>query len=144
MNQNAAKRSSLFLLELIVAILFFALASAVCVQVYVSARVKSREASALTHAVLVCQNGAEVLYYNMDGENVLDRLTEKHPEYSRAENSALAYFNKEWKPCVKADAAYLLTLTATGTDAFFEGAAQITDIEANTPLYSLPVARQLP
>ena len=37
MERTPAKRSSLFLLELMIAILFFCLASAVCVQIFVKA-----------------------------------------------------------------------------------------------------------
>ena len=42
MERTPAKRSSLFLLELMIAILFFCLASAVCVQIFVKAHTISR------------------------------------------------------------------------------------------------------
>ena len=40
MERTPAKRSSLFLLELMIAILFFCLASAVCVQIFVEAQTR--------------------------------------------------------------------------------------------------------
>lgn len=43
MKRTPAKRSSLFLLELIIAILFFSLTSAVCVQIFVRAHLISRQ-----------------------------------------------------------------------------------------------------
>ena len=43
MKGTPAKRSSLFLLELIIAILFFSLTSAVCVQIFVRAHLISRQ-----------------------------------------------------------------------------------------------------
>ena len=47
MERTPAKRSSLFLLELMIAILFFCLASAVCVQIFVKAHTISRETEEL-------------------------------------------------------------------------------------------------
>ncbi len=43
-HRNRAQSSSLFLLELILAILFFSLASAVCVQFFVKSHLLSRDA----------------------------------------------------------------------------------------------------
>ena len=50
-HRNRAKSSSLFLLELVLAILFFSLASAVCVQFFVKSHILSRDAQRLNHAV---------------------------------------------------------------------------------------------
>ena len=47
MKGTPAKRSSLFLLELIIAILFFSLTSAVCVQIFVRAHLISRQTQEL-------------------------------------------------------------------------------------------------
>ena len=49
-RKNRAQSSTLFLLELILAILFFSLASAVCVQFFVKSRLLSRGAQNLNHA----------------------------------------------------------------------------------------------
>ena len=51
MERTPAKRSSLFLLELMIAILFFCLASAVCVQIFVKAHTISRETQELNTAL---------------------------------------------------------------------------------------------
>ena len=51
MERTPAKRSSLFLLELMIAILFFCLASAVCVQIFVKAHTTSRETQELNTAL---------------------------------------------------------------------------------------------
>ena len=51
--------SSLFLIELIIAIGFFAVASAVCLQLFVRARLVSIQSADLSRATLAAQSAAE-------------------------------------------------------------------------------------
>lgn len=51
--------SSLFLMELILAILFFSVASAVCVQLFARAHTASEQSAALNRAVLAAESAAE-------------------------------------------------------------------------------------
>lgn len=60
-EKKSTRRSSVFLLELMIAILFFSVASAVCTQVFVKAQDLSREARTLSQAVTACSNAAEIL-----------------------------------------------------------------------------------
>lgn len=54
-------RSTLVLMEMLVMLLVFALASAVCLQIFVAADRVSRRTQQQDHAVLLAQNGAELL-----------------------------------------------------------------------------------
>ena len=54
-------KSGLFLMEIMFAILFFSLAGAVCLQLFVKAHSLSRDAKTLDAAVTVCQSAAAVL-----------------------------------------------------------------------------------
>ena len=54
------RTSSLFLLELIFSILFFSVASAICIQIFVRAHTLSRDARALHTAVSACSDAAEI------------------------------------------------------------------------------------
>lgn len=60
MKGTPAKRSSLFLLELIIAILFFSLTSAVCVQIFVRAHLISRQTQELNTALEKVSGFSEV------------------------------------------------------------------------------------
>ena len=60
-RRTKVRRSSIFLLELIIAILFFSLSGAVCTQVFVEARRLSREAEQLSEAACICSNCAELV-----------------------------------------------------------------------------------
>lgn len=61
MNNNARK-TGLFLMELIIAILFFSLAAAICIQLFVKSHMISERSIALNHSILLAQNTAEIFY----------------------------------------------------------------------------------
>lgn len=65
MNRQTSK-TGLFLMELMMAILFFCLASAVCVQMFVKGHLLSNESVDLNHAVVRCESLAEA-FYSCDG-----------------------------------------------------------------------------
>ena len=78
-------RSSLFLMELIIAILFFSLTGAVCIQLFVKAHLISRSTIELNHAIVQAQNLAEI-WLSADA----------------AEQPAPLYFDDDWNPCTQA------------------------------------------
>lgn len=55
-------KSALFLMELIIVILFFALTSAVCMQVFVKAHQLAGDTQDLNRAILFANNASEVFY----------------------------------------------------------------------------------
>ena len=61
MQKTRKHGSSLFLLEVMIAILFFSVSSAVCTQILVKAHMISHEAQELTQAVNACCNAAEMV-----------------------------------------------------------------------------------
>ncbi len=73
MRKRTSSRSGLFLLELIISILFFSLASAVCIRLFVEAHVMDRNNRNLTQAVKLCENLAEI-YTSVSGD--VQALTE--------------------------------------------------------------------
>ena len=62
MNTNSSSRSGLFLMELIISILFFSLAGAVCVRLFVGSHMISKNSVELNHSLEWCQNIAEAFY----------------------------------------------------------------------------------
>ncbi len=71
---NKSSRSSLFLMELIMSILFFSLAAAVCVQLFVQSHTLSKSSVELNHAVVECESLAELIY-GTNGDPSLDGLS---------------------------------------------------------------------
>lgn len=67
--------SGLFLLELILAILFFSIASAVCVQLFVKSHLLSSQAEILSVAVNECSDAAQIILSSDTQSEVLERLS---------------------------------------------------------------------
>ena len=59
-STRSSSKSGLFLIELIIAIVFFALSSASCIQLFVKAHTLSAKSSDLNTAVIQAQNAAEL------------------------------------------------------------------------------------
>ncbi len=119
MHQQS-KRSSLFLLELILAIGFFCIASAVCVQIFVKSYTIEQESSALNHAVHLATSAAE---------------TFRHSDIDSYET----YYDKDWNVCDKEDVYYTFKLSIERDNSL--EIAQITIEAKNSTLYELEVLK---
>ena len=76
MKRTPAKRSSLFLLELIIAILFFSLTSAVCVQFFARAHQISRQTQELNAALEKVSGCTEIFLSGGDFTDIFgDRVS---------------------------------------------------------------------
>ena len=62
MSNRNTSRTGLFLMELILAILFFSLSGSVCVQLFIQAHTLSNNSVVLNHSILQAQNIAETFY----------------------------------------------------------------------------------
>lgn len=75
MKHRYASKSALFLMELLIAILVFAFTSAICMRIFVFAKLTTDVAGELNSAVTIIQNAAECYKaYNGDKEKMLDTL----------------------------------------------------------------------
>lgn len=62
MKSRTSSRTGLFLMELILAILLFALASVLCIQMFVKSHTLSKSSVELNHSILWAQNVSEIFY----------------------------------------------------------------------------------
>lgn len=62
MNTRNSSKSGLFLMELLMGILFFSVACAVCVKLFVTSSQLSRQSVSLNHAVSLAESIAESFY----------------------------------------------------------------------------------
>lgn len=129
-------KSSLFLMELIIAILFFALASAVCIQLFAKAHLLGQTTMEENHSLLMTQNMSEIFlglipqHYGDSTENfkeqMLSLLSEDetlHPigishlpdssllsalpeGRSTADFCIILSFNKDWEVCSYSAASF--------------------------------------
>ncbi len=139
MNRFKNSNSSLFLIELIIAILFFSIGSAVCVQAFVRAHLLSRSAQDLSFASAQVSSAASVVKYT---DGTLESVSEYFPEITQssdADGSELVLcYDSSRAPCPEADAAYIMTIRTdtSGTVAISRIAMQTSDGE---PLYELEI-----
>lgn len=149
---NRAKSSNLFLLELILAILFFSLASAVCVQFFVKSHILSRDAQRLNHAVNACSGIAEIVNTSDGTEDAVDVITGIYPGSSvtaSEENgdtpsvSVRIFYDDDFIPCAQTDGSYVLQVVLWEQGEMLTAGMTIGEESNEEPIYELTVKHYL-
>lgn len=142
---NRARSSGLFLLELIVAILFFALASAICVQIFVKAHFLSRDAAMLQTAVHQCAGIAELITVSQDSDVMVQTLLSLYPDTQhQPDGSIQIYFDSEMCPSTAEKGAYLLTLQPNEQEHMLTVDLQMNRLSDNSSLYTQQILHHIP
>ncbi len=106
MKRNAAhSRSSIFLMEIILAICFFSLVSAVCLQVFVRAKQYSQATTNLNMAVADVQTAAEIVRSSRSVDETLKVMEEQYPDGQETEDGFILSFDRDWNICQPGDKA---------------------------------------
>lgn len=111
-------KSSLFLMEMILAIMFFALASAICIQVFVKAQTMNDENLQKAHAAMAASNIAETY------------RSQRLSEYYQVDNDGYVYFDKQWN-LVSSASTYKVLLVEK------ENTLSITILYQDKEIYSI-------
>lgn len=133
MNHLRSSRSSLFLMELIIVILFFSIGSAVCIQGFVKAHLLSQSAQDLSFASSAVSSAASVIRYT-DGS--LQQLDDYFPNAEETEDGFSIYYNAEHALCEKKEASYILYIQTSQTAEEGRSHIWMTD-KGDTVLYEL-------
>ena len=120
--QRHNNTSSLFLLELILAVLFFSVASALCIQIFTKAHLMSQDARDLNFAV----NEVSSMAAQMSDGTLQD---------------AAAYYNSSYASCEKADAVYVLTVHYEPEDTLLKAHISMDTVADNRNIYTLDVTK---
>lgn len=139
-SHNPAKRSSLFLMELMIAILFFSLASAVCVQLFVKAHLLSRETADLNQAVNQAQSTAEVLRGTDCSSSSISQYL---PQAELDSQGFTLYYDSGWNSCKKEMAQYELRTELSFRPQMLYSHITVTKADEKEPIYQLDVNRHL-
>ena len=137
-------RSGIFLMEIIIAILFFSIVSAICLNIFVHTHNLSKSTAELNFAVREAANVAEIVKSADTFEDASQRL-EAAGGYTRANNKDsnvlnglgyadlnaqniyISFWDDEYQMCTQADAAYCILVAASNdsgnltSDAVFAG-----------------------
>lgn len=120
--QRHNNTSSLFLLELILAVLFFSVASALCIQIFTKAHLMSQDARDLNFAVNEVSSMAE----QMSDDSLQD---------------AAAYYDSSYASCEKADAVYVLTVHYEPEHTLLKAHISMDTVTDNRNIYTLDVTK---
>ena len=132
MKRTSNSRSSLFLIELIIAILFFSLVSAVCLKAFTRSHILTQNARDLNASLMQVESTAELL---RTGEQA----------------DAQTFYSSSWKTCEEKKAAYTITVkedpdSGTDSDAAALTTYRITakNLDTDKKIYSLKVICRTP
>ncbi len=94
MGSHNRSKLSLFLMELIVAILFFSLSAAVCVRLFTNAHLMAERTENLSNAVIWSQNLSESFTAK---EGNLAKIADLYPDSYFSEDTLILFFNDNWE-----------------------------------------------
>lgn len=137
MNKQHSRRSSLFLLELIAAIFFFCLASAVCVRFFVKSHTLSQETKNLDMAVNQTSTFAEIF---RSGDDLFPLLEEQCPDgiLSADKDTFTLYYDEDWTPCPKEKSAvFSLTIEQNTEEYICTVNFTMTQLKDKKEIYTL-------
>ena len=111
MKQQNHKRSGIFLLEIMIAILFFALTGAVCLRTFVKAHTLSTQATE-TEDVAGLLNTIDAAELK-DEKTFSETLESEFPACEMDGRNAVIYYDTDWKACLPEKAFYQIQLQTT-------------------------------
>lgn len=143
MKEHFASKSSLFLMELILAILFFSLASAVCCQLFVRAHTLEQEALRTDSMKNQMENAAQLLT-GFHGD--MDAVLEQFPYGWLQNGTAILPFDASFHPCEASQAVYYmkLILRKEASIPYADIAVTKTSEKNTAALYELSVCLYTP
>lgn len=137
MKMQENRSSKLFLMELIIAIFFFSIISAVSVQLFSEAYTRSVRSKELVQSVNLASNVAE--YYRVwDWQEA--SWQEVFPEGVWQGNDWQIAYDEAWKP-TEEEARYLLCMELVEQDGMKEAQIVVSEEETGRIIYELTVKR---
>lgn len=134
-------KSSLFLMELVIAIMFFSVCAALCMQLFVKAHTLGIKTKELNHAVAISQGFAEVMR-GTDGS--LEAMLEYYPT-AVSDNDTFfeVYYDKDFSPCEYTDAVYVGDVTLQPNGAIQNIDIRVVRISDYEEIYTLNATKYM-
>lgn len=143
--RSRASSSNLFLIELIIAILFFSVASAVCVQIFVKSHQLSNDSTALSAAVDECSAAAEIITTSDSIGDAKAGISKVWENSVRENGHFLIYFNDDLAHCrqISSNSAYVMEVSLKNDKDLLSSHIEMTEIQNEKSVYSLDVKHYL-
>ena len=141
MNKYLKSKTSLFLMELIITILLFAACGAVCVKLFVTSYVMTKDTVELNESVSIAQGFVEVMR-GSDGD--IDSVMEHYPEAIRGgEGFFEVFYDAEVEPCAFEEAEYVGDVTMTPNGAIQNMEVRIVRLRDYKDIYTLNATKYM-
>ena len=141
MTKYNKSKTSLFLMELIIAILFFSICAALCMQLFVQAHILGQKTKELNHAVAISQGFAETMR-GTDGS--IEAILEYYPNaVSDNESFFEVYYDDDFAPCEYSEAKYVGDVTLSPNGAIQNMDIVIVRIDSYEEIYSLNATKYM-
>ncbi|MGI6766249.1 MAG: hypothetical protein ACOX4R_03405 [Lentihominibacter sp.] len=142
-RRSRARSSSLFLLELIIAILFFSACTAVCIQFFVKSHTMSQDSGKLNFAVNECTALAEVIQSSDTGADAVSAIHDIYPGAEiqmDADGAAMSiYFDDEFRECDRNHARYVVKANLAAHRGLISGNICAGPKDGTVNIYELEV-----
>lgn len=141
MRNSKQSKTSLFLMELIITIMFFAICSGVCVQLFVQSHVLGKETWELNRAVEKAQGFAEVMR-GTDG--TIESIMAQFPEAVSADDSYFeVFYDVNFLPCEYSEAVYVGDVTLAPNGAIQNMDIRIVKLADMSEIYTLTATKYM-
>lgn len=139
MQTQTSQRSSLFLMELMIAILFFILASGICIRLFVKSHTLEQANRDLDASVHAAVSVAEIIRSQEDPILMLETV---YPLGISDTPNFTIFYDKDWSVCTKTDGLYHLKLSTKTESPFLFSTIDVYKNDAL--LYTLSLEKYIP
>lgn len=141
MNRFKKSKTSLFLMELIITIMFFSVSAAVCMQLFVKTHLLGKKTMELNHAVAEAQCFAEIMR-GTDGS--LEQIVSQYPDaVSDGESFFKVYYDSDFAKCDYSVAEYEADVTLDPDWNIQNMTVRIVHISDGEEIYTLNATKYM-
>lgn len=141
MNKYRKSKTSLFLMELVITIMFFSICAAVCMQLFVKTHVLGQRTRELNHAVCEAQGFAEVMR-GTDGS--MGQIMEFYPDaVSDGESFFEVFYDADFTKCEYDKAVYVADVTLSPNGAIQNMDVKIVKLSNYEEIYTLNATKYM-
>lgn len=135
------RRSTIFLMELIMAILIFSLAATVCVQVFVKSHIIEKDSNQLSNAVFASVSVAEIIRSSDDYDSV---LFTQYPFMLRSNDTYSIFYDNNWTVTYESNAKYCLKISFSKVDGMIDAIIRCNNLDSSSTIYELKIKKYQP
>lgn len=140
MNKYRHSKTSLFLMEIMLDILFFSVLVTICLQLFFKAHNLSEDTTVLHRAVSTCTSVAEVY---QSGENGKESIFENYIDAVERDQNIVIYFDEKFASCPEEKSAYQAQI-CVNDDSLHTAVIEFLDVDAEEMIYTLTVSAYEP